>query len=75
MPRTPEGWRALRVPMPIEEFEYLAKLRDSRGPRKWRTYFQQIQDDARMAAELNQKLRARIEFLEGQLARTITKVE
>ncbi|GAH80253.1 unnamed protein product, partial [marine sediment metagenome] len=51
MPKTPDGWRALRVPMPIEEFEALSKIR---GPRKWRTFLNNIQDDARKAAELNQ---------------------
>jgi len=66
MPKTPEGWRALRVPMPIEEFDYLAGLR---GSRKWRTFLQEIQDDARKAAEMNQHLRERIEFLEAQLKR------
>lgn len=64
MPRTPEGWRALRVPLPIEEFDYLAELR---GSRKWRTFFKEIQDDARKAAEINQHLRERVEFLEAQL--------
>jgi len=66
MPRTKEGWKALRVPMPLEEFEYLAELR---GPRKWRTFLKEIQDDARKAAERNQHLRERVEFLEAQLKR------
>jgi len=66
MPRTPEGWRALRVPMPIEEFDRLAKLR---GSRKWRTWLNQIQDDFRKASEANQELRNRVKFLEGQLKR------
>ncbi len=66
MPKTPDGWRALRVPMPIEEFNYLAELR---GPRKWRTFLNNIQDDARKAAEINQHLRERVEFLEDQIKR------
>lgn len=52
--------------MPNEEFDYLAKLR---GTRKWRTFFRDIQDDARKAAEVNQELREKIELLEGQLLR------
>ncbi len=66
MPKTPEGWRALRVPMPIKEFEALATIR---GPRKWRTFLNNIQDEARRAAETNQHLRERVQFLEDQLKR------
>ncbi len=66
MPRTKEGWKALRVPMPLEEFEYLAGLR---GSRKWRTFFKEIQNDFRKAAEINTHLRERVEFLEAQLKR------
>ena len=54
----------LHVQMPNEEFDYLAKLR---GTRKWRTFFRDIQDDARKAAEANQELREKIEFLKEQL--------
>ena len=64
MPKTLEGWRALRVPMPIAEFLALSELR---GTRKWRTFLNNIQDDARKAAEINQHLRNRVEFLETQL--------
>lgn len=63
MPRAREGWKALRVHMPLEEFEYLSNLR---GSRKWRTFLKEIQDDARKAAEVNRHLRERVEFLEGQ---------
>lgn len=66
MPRTKEGWKALRVPMPLEEFEYLRGLK---GNRKWRTFLKEIQDDARKAAEINKHLRERVEFLEAQLKR------
>lgn len=65
-PKTKEGWKALRVPMPLDEFEYLSKLR---GPRKWRTFLKEIQDDARKAAEVNRHLRERVEFLEAQRER------
>lgn len=66
MPKTPDGHRNLRVILPDDEFDYLAKMR---GTRKWRTFFLDIQDDARKAAEVNQELRAKIEFLEEQLRR------
>ena len=56
----------LHVPMPNEEFDYLANMR---GDRKWRTFFGDIQSDARKAAEVNQELREKIEFLEEQLGR------
>lgn len=50
--------------MPIEEFNYLAKMR---GSRKWRTFLREIQSDHRKAAETNQELRSKIEFLLRQL--------
>jgi len=56
----------LHVPLPNEEFRYLKQLA---AGRKWRTFFKDIQDDARKAAEINQELRERIEFLEGELRR------
>lgn len=56
----------LHVPLPNEEFDYLAKMR---GTRKWSHFFRDIQDDARKAADANQELRHKIDFLEGQLRR------
>jgi len=56
----------LHVPLPNAEFDYLAQMR---GTRKWRTFFKDIQDDARKAAENNQELRRKIEFLETRLKR------
>lgn len=56
----------LHVELPNAEFDYLATMR---GTRKWRTFFKDIQDDARKAAEVNQELRDRIDFLEGELRR------
>ena len=52
--------------LPNAEFDALANLR---GPRSWRSFFWGITDDARKAAEKNQELRERIEFLEEQLRR------
>lgn len=60
------GWTYLNVHMPDEEFEALKKMA---GGRKWRTYFKQIQDDARRAAEINQELREKIEFKDEQIRR------
>lgn len=52
--------------LPNDEFDALDKLK---GPRSWRNFFWSITDDARKAAEANQELRERIEFLEEQLRR------
>lgn len=54
------------MPLPNEEFDYLSQMR---GTRKWSHFFRDIQDDARKAADVNQELRERVEFLEGQVKR------
>ena len=56
----------LHVYLPNAEFDYLARMR---GSRKWSHFFRDIQDDARKAAEANQELRDKIDFLEGELRR------
>lgn len=60
------GWTYLNVPMPDEEHDTLKKMA---GGRKWRTFFKQIQDDARKAAKINQELREKIEFKDEQIKR------
>lgn len=60
------GWTYLNVPMPDEEHAALKKMA---AGRKWRTFFKDIQDDARKAAEINQDLRERLEFKEDQIKR------
>ena len=60
------GWTYLNVPMPDEEHE---ALKEMAAGRKWRTYFKQIQDDARKAAELNKDLRDKLEFKDEQIKR------
>jgi L-rhamnose mutarotase len=58
------GWTYLNVHIPDEEH---AALKEMAAGRKWRTYFKQIQDDARKAAEVNQELREKIEFKDEQI--------
>ena len=60
------GWTYLNVPMPDEEHAALKKMA---AGRKWRTFFKQLQDDARKAAEINQELREKIEFKDEQIKR------
>ena len=60
------GWTYLNVPMPDEEHNALKKMA---GGRKWRTFFKQLQDDARKAAEINQELREKLEFKDEQVKR------
>jgi len=60
------GWTYLNVPMPDEEHAALKKMA---AGRKWRTFFKDIQDSARKAAELNQELRERIGFKDQQIER------
>ncbi len=52
--------------LPNAEFAALAKLR---GPRTWRDYFWNITEDARKAAEINQKLREENDHLKERLRR------
>ena len=44
-------------------------LKKMAGGRKWRTFFKQLQDDARKAAEINQDLRDKLEFKDEQIKR------
>lgn len=60
------GWTYLNVPMPDEEHAALKKMA---AGRKWRTFFKQLQDDARKAAEINQDLREKLEFKDEQVKR------
>jgi len=60
------GWTYLNVPMPDEEHAALKKMA---AGRKWRTFFKQLQDDARKAAKINQELREKIEFKDEQIKR------
>jgi len=60
------GWTYLNVPMPDEEHAALKKMA---AGRRWRTFFKDIQDDARKAAEINQDLRERLVFKEEQIKR------
>ena len=60
------GWTYLNVPMPDEEHAALKKMA---AGRKWRTFFKQLQDDARKAAEINQELREKLEFKDEQIKR------
>ena len=60
------GWTYLNVPMPDEEHAALKKMA---AGRKWRTFFKDIQDSARKAAELNQELREKVEFKDQQIER------
>lgn len=58
------GWTYLNVPMPDEEHAALKKMA---AGRKWRTFFKQLQDDARKAAEINQELREKLELKDEQI--------
>lgn len=60
------GWTYLNVPMPDEEHAALKKMA---AGRKWRTFFKQIQDDARKAAVINVELQEKISILEDQIER------
>ncbi len=60
------GWKYLNVPMPEEEHAALKKMA---AGRKWRTFFKQIQDDARKAAMINVELREEVAILKDQIER------
>uniref|UniRef100_A0A6M3MBP4 Uncharacterized protein n=1 Tax=viral metagenome TaxID=1070528 RepID=A0A6M3MBP4_9ZZZZ len=66
MVKPKEGWKWLNVHMPEEEHDALKKLA---AGRKWRSFFKDIQDAARKAAEINQDFRDRIAFKDGQIKR------